>query len=232
MCFPQLTLNTDEERKWKNKFSMKKLVTIVLIALSVNAFAQNNAKALLNEVSEKVKSYDNISLDFKYTLENLSENIKQETKGDVVMQGEKYRLNILGVTRLFDGKTLYSISVEDEEVTISSDVDDENDAITPSKMLSFYEDGYTYNLDITQNINGRKIQYVKLTPIDSNSEIKNILLGVDAQTKHIYNLIQVGKNGTKTTLVVNSFKTNAPLSKTLFTFDANKYQDYYINKLD
>lgn len=211
---------------------MKKLVTIVLIALSVNAFAQNNAKALLNEVSEKVKSYDNISLDFKYTLENLSENIKQETKGDVVMQGEKYRLNILGVTRLFDGKTLYSISVEDEEVTISSDVDDENDAITPSKMLSFYEDGYTYNLDITQNINGRKIQYVKLTPIDSNSEIKNILLGVDAQTKHIYNLIQVGKNGTKTTLVVNSFKTNAPLSKTLFTFDANKYQDYYINKLD
>lgn len=232
MCFPQLTLNTDEERKWKNKFSMKKLVTIVLIALSVNAFAQNNAKALLNEVSEKVKSYDNISLDFKYTLENLSENIKQETKGDVVMQGEKYRLNILGVTRLFDGKTLYSISVEDEEVTISSDIDDENDAITPSKMLSFYEDGYTYNLDITQNINGRKIQYVKLTPIDSNSEIKNILLGVDAQTKHIYNLIQVGKNGTKTTLVVNSFKTNAPLSKTLFTFDANKYQDYYINKLD
>lgn len=211
---------------------MKKLVTIVLIALSVNAFAQNNAKALLNEVSEKVKSYDNISLDFKYTLENLSENIKQETKGDVVMQGEKYRLNILGVTRLFDGKNLYSISVEDEEVTISSDVDDENDAITPSKMLSFYEDGYTYNLDITQNINGRKIQYVKLTPIDSNSEIKNILLGVDAQTKHIYNLIQVGKNGTKTTLVVNSFKTNAPLSKTLFTFDANKYQDYYINKLD
>ena len=211
---------------------MKKILILLLITLSVNAFAQDKAKTLLNEVSEKVKGYDNISLDFKYTLENLSENIKQDTKGDVVMQGDKYRLNILGVTRLFDGKTMYSISTEDEEVTISSDNDDENDAITPSKMLSFYEDGYTYNLDITQNINGRKIQYVKLTPIDSNSEITNILLGIDAQTKHIYNLIQVGKNGTKTTLTVNSFKTNAPLSKTLFTFDANKYKDYYINKLD
>ncbi len=211
---------------------MKKTLILLLITLSFNAFAQNKAKTLLNEVSEKVKSYDNISLDFKYTLENLSENIKQETKGDVVMQGDNYRLNILGVTRLFDGKTLYSISTEDEEVTMSTENDDENDAITPSKMLSFYEDGYSYNLDITQNINGRKIQYVKLTPIDSNSEIKNILLGIDAQTKHIYNLIQLGKNGTKTTLVVNSFKTNAPLSKTLFTFDANKYKDYYINKLD
>lgn len=211
---------------------MKKLFTILILTLSINAFAQNKAQDLLNEVSEKVKSYENISLDFKYTLENSSENINQETKGDVVMQGDKYRLNILGITRLFDGKTLYSISTEDEEVSITSNIDDENNAITPSKMLSFYEDGYTYDLDIKQDISGRKIQYVKLTPIDSDSEIKNILLGIDAQTKHIYNLIQVGKNDTKTTLTVNAFETNQPLPKTLFTFDANKYKDYYINNLD
>ena len=99
-------------------------------------------------------------------------------------------------------------------------------------MLSFYENGYTYAMDIEQNVQGRKIQYVKLTPIDSNSEINYILLGIDAQTKHIYTLIQIGKNGTKTTLTVNSFKTNETLSKSLFTFDATKYKDYYINKLD
>lgn len=211
---------------------MNKFLIIVLLTLSFNSFSQNKGKALLNEVSTKVKSYDNISIDFKYVLENTSENIKQETKGDVIMQGEKYKLNILGVTRLYDGKTLYSISPEDEEVTISSESENEEDAITPSKMLSFYEEGYVYALDIEQNIKGRKIQYVKLTPIDSDSEIKYILLGVDANTKHIYNLIQVGKNGAQTTLTVNSFKTNEPLSKTLFTFDANKYKDYYINKLD
>lgn len=211
---------------------MKQYITLLFIALTLFVQSQNDAKKLLNEISNNVKGYDNISIDFKYALENTAENIKQETKGDVVMQGEKYRLNILGVTRLFDGSKLYSISTEDEEVTISSQLDDENDAITPSKMLSFYEDGYTYAMDIEQNINGRKIQYVKLIPIDSNSEIKSILLGVDAQTKHIYNLITVGKNGTKTTLTVNSFKTNSPLSKSLFTFDANKYEDYYINTLD
>jgi outer membrane lipoprotein-sorting protein len=211
---------------------MKKNIALLLIILSVNAFAQNDAKTLLNEVSEKVKGYENIAIDFKYTLENLSENIKQETKGDVVMQGEKYRLNILGVTRLFDGSKTYSISTEDEEVTISSHIEDDNDAITPSKMLSFYEDGYTYTLDIKQDIKGRKIQYIKLIPIDSNSEIKEILLGIDAQTKHIYNLITVGKNSTKTTLTVNSFDTNEPVSKSFFTFDVSKYKDYYINNLD
>ncbi|WP_372756579.1 outer membrane lipoprotein carrier protein LolA [Mariniflexile sp.] len=212
--------------------NFKNILVAFLITLSINAFAQNKAKTLLNQVSQKAKSYKNVSIEFKYVLENTAEKIKQETKGDVIMEGDKYKLNILGVTRLFDGKKLYSISTEDEEVTISSDKDNDEGAVTPTKMLSFYEDGYTYAMDIEQNINGRKIQLVKLVPIDSKSEIKYILLGIDTQTKHIYNLMQLGKNGTKTTLTVNSFKTNEPLSKSLFTFDANKYKGYYINKLN
>ena len=217
---------------YNTKMKIKNTITILFIALAINSFAQNKAKALLNDVSQKVKSYENIAIDFKYLLENTAENIKQETRGDVVLQGEKYKLNILGTTRLFDGKKLYSISPEDEEVTISSQNEDDEDNITPSQMLSFYEKGYTYAMDIEQNVQGRKIQYVKLTPIDSDSEINYILLGIDAQTKHIYNLIQIGNNGTRTTLTVNSFKTNEPLPKSLFSFDANKYKDYYINNLD
>lgn len=207
------------------------LITILFLSLSANAQDDAKAKALLTEVSKKVKSYENISIDFKYVLENKSEDIKQETRGDVVLAGDKYRLNILGITRIFDGSKLYSISPEDEEVSISKEDGDEA-TITPSKMLSFYEDGFSYKMDIVQNANGRKIQYVKLIPIKSDSEIKTILLGIDQNTKHIYKLIENGKNGTKTVLTVNSFKTNQALSKSLFTFDASKYSDYYINKLD
>jgi len=211
---------------------MKRILIALVVMISITANAQNNAKQLLDEVSAKVKSYDNISIDFKYVLVNLEEDINQETRGNVTMQGDQYVLNILGITRIFDGKTLYSISPEDEEVTISSENSQDENTITPSKMLSFYEDGYNYSMDIVQNINGRKIQYVKLIPIDSNVEINQVLLGIDINTKHIYNLIEVGSNKTKTTLTVNSFKTNEPLSKTLFTFDKEKYKDYYINKID
>lgn len=213
---------------------MKKIATLLVLLISTPIFAQNSseAKTLLDEVTAKVKSYENISIDFKYVLNNSEEDIRQETRGDVVMQGEKYVLNILGITRIYDGKTLYSISPEDEEVTVSSENTKEENTITPSEMLSFYENGYNYTMDIVQNVNGRKIQYVKLLPIDSKSEIKHVLLGIDINTKHIYNLIEIGSNDTKTTLTVNSFKTNEPLSKTLFTFDESKYKDYYINKLD
>lgn len=213
---------------------MKHILIALVFLMSFSSQAQDaaKAKALLNEVNQKVKSYKNISIDFKYVLKNTSENVNQETRGDVTIEGDKYLLNILGVTRIFDGKTLFTVNPEDEEVTISKDNSDDESSITPSKMLSFYQDGYTYKMDIKQDVNGRKIQYVKLTPIDTNSEIKSVLLGIDAQTKHIYNLIETGKNGTTTTLTVNSFKTNEPISKTLFTFDKNKYKGYYINKLD
>lgn len=213
---------------------MKNIIITLILVCQTLVFSQstNDAKKLLDEVNTIAIGYDNISLDFKYVLVNTEEDIKQEMRGDVVLQGDKYVLNIFGITRIFDGKTLYNISPEDEEVTISSENTEDETTITPSKMLSFYKEGYNYEMDIVQNVNGRKIQYVKLIPIDSNSEIKNVLLGIDIKTKHIYNLIEVGSNNTKTTITVNSFKTNKPLSKTLFTFDEKKYKNYYINKLD
>jgi len=148
------------------------------------------------------------------------------------MQGDKYVLNIMDITRIYDGKTLYSISPEDEEITISSENSEDDSTITPSKMLSFYKEGYTFKMDIIQTIKGRKIQYIKMNPIDSDSEIDHILLGIDIKTYHIHNLIEIGSNKTKTILTVNSFKTNQALSKSLFTFDDKKYSEYYINKID
>ena len=213
---------------------MKKAAILFVILFSFNLTYAQDAKKLLNEVSAKVKSYDNIVIDLKWNLTNEKEKVNQETRGDVTISGDKYLLNMLGATRMFDGKKIYSIVPEDEEVTISNYNPQDDKEITPSKMLTFYEKGYTYKMDIVQTVKGRKIQYVKLIPIDSKAEIKNILLGIDVQTKHIYKLIQTDDNGTKYTLTVNSFKTNEPLSKTLFTFDKAKFEKegYYINNLN
>jgi len=197
--------------------------------------AQNRdpeAQNLLEKVSAKVNGYDNMVLEFKYVLDNSEENIHQETRGDITLIGDNYVLNILGITRIYDGQKLTTISPEDEEVTISTQNTAEENTITPSQLLSFYEEGYNYKMDIIQNVRGRKIQYIKLNPIDSNTEIDYVLLGIDTLTNHVYNLIEIGSNGTKTTLTINTFKTNQPLSESLFSFDASKYSDYFINNLD
>jgi outer membrane lipoprotein-sorting protein len=218
----------------KTILKMSKFVQITLLLLfgfSVQA-QDKKAKELLDQVTAKVKSYENIVIDFKYTLNNSKENINQESKGNVTLKGNMYVLNLMGVTKIFDGKKTYTINPEDEEVSITKFNEKDENAITPSKMLTFFNSGYKFSWDIVQNIKGRKIQYIKLNPISSKDQRKEILLGIDSQTKNIYNLIEIGKNGTKTTLTVNSFKTNQPLSKNQFTFVESKYPNYIINKLD
>ena len=207
------------------------LTTLFLFGFSTQA-QDKKAKELLDQVTAKVRSYDNITIDFKYSLNNAKENINQDSKGNVTMKGNHYLLNFMGVTKIFDGKKTYTIVPEDEEITVSTINEKDDSAITPSKMLTFFNSGYKYNMDILQNVKGRKIQYIKLVSTNPKDPRKEILLGIDVQTKHIYNLIEIGKKGTKTTLTVNSFKTNQPLSKNQFTFAASKYPNYYINKLD
>lgn len=211
---------------------MKKVVIFAIALISTfSSLAQNDAKAkaLLDEVYDKVQAYDNIYVDFKYVLENSEAGINQETRGEVTMNGDKYLGNLFGAKQLYDGAKVYTIVPENEEVTIEDKTSESNE-FSPTSLLTFYKKGHTYKMDILQNVQGRKIQYVKLTPMDTNSEVNSRLLGIDAETKHIYKLIETGKNGTTTTITVNSFKTNQTLSETLFTFDEKKYEDqgYYI----
>ncbi|MGA0444035.1 MAG: outer membrane lipoprotein carrier protein LolA, partial [Flavobacteriaceae bacterium] len=82
---------------------------VLLFLLSAKGIAQRSeqAKNLLDQVSAKIASFDNMLFDFSYVLENRQENIRQETKGNVTLAGERYKLNFQEVIQLFDGtKTL------------------------------------------------------------------------------------------------------------------------------
>jgi hypothetical protein len=58
-------------------------------------------------------------------------------------------------------------------------------------MLSFFNSGYKYSMDVL----GRRGRKNTIHQIDQQckDQRKEILLGIDVQTKHIYNLIEMGK---------------------------------------
>ena len=76
---------------------MKNLIWISIFFIStITSFSQEKkAKDLLDEVTAKVKSYENIAIDFKYSLQNTKENINQDSKGNVVLKGNLYYLNLV-----------------------------------------------------------------------------------------------------------------------------------------
>ena len=216
---------------------MKKLL-LLIFGFCTLGYSQDNldAESLLNKVSDNIKSYENIYINYAYTLKNLEEDISQTNNGSFVTENDNWRFEMLGITRIFDGDKLYSISPDDEEVTISSQDPEDETTITPNKMLYFYEDGYYFEMDESRFIgNGqfrKKIQYVKLVPKDSEAEIKYILLGIDTEFNQIYEVIETGKNETVTTISIVDFEFNLPLDANLFVFDKEKYKDYYMNILD
>lgn len=211
----------------------KKMNKIFLLLISICSFAwsQDASKVLLKEVSDKLLAQENISLQFNYTLFNAEANINQETSGKVQLKGEKYRFEYLGIIQLNDTKNTYTIVPENEEVTIVSN-ENAGSEMNPAKILNFYNEGYRFQLDIAQNIGNRKIQYIKLVPIDSSSDIAYILLGIDNKKKEVYKVIETGKNGTQTTITITKYETNTNLAPNLFSFEEKKYIDlgYYIIK--
>ena len=216
---------------------MKKIILLIFGFYAFGISQENSdAELLLNKVSENIKSYENIYINYAYTLQNLEEDINQTNNGSFVTENDSWRFEMLGVTRIFDGEKLYSISPDDEEVTISSQDPEDETTITPNQMLYFYEDGYYFEMDESRLIgNGKfrkKIQYVKLIPKDSEAEIKYILLGIDTEFNQIYEVIETGKNETVTTISIVDFEFNLPLDVNLFVFDEDKYKDYYMNILD
>ncbi len=59
---------------------MKRILSVVFvlfIGLSMQAQDAKKAKELLDQVSAKVKSYNNIVIDFKYSLSNPKEKINK-----------------------------------------------------------------------------------------------------------------------------------------------------------
>jgi archaellum component FlaF (FlaF/FlaG flagellin family) len=217
-------------------YTIKKIILLfIVIVLSNNIIISQNseeAEKLLNKVSENIKSYDNIYINYTYTLFNSEEDINQTNKGSFVTEDDKWKFVMLDVTRIFDGDKLYTISPDDEEVTISTQNPDDESTITPNKMLYFYEEGYNFEMDIVQYIGRKKIQYVKLVPMDSDAEIKYILMGIDVEFNQIYKVIETGLNDTQTTIAIIDFEVNLPLEESLFVFDKEKYNDYYMNILD
>ena len=211
--------------KFKNYFLFLFIGSVFTVWTQTPIEAQN----LLELASKKMESYENIEFEFSYTLNNRMEQINQESSGNVTIAKDKYKLKFLDAIQLFDGKALYTIVPENEEITITQANDDEDFGINPKELLKFHKKGYNYHWDISQRVKGKNIQFVKLIPTKEDGDIVSLLLGIDTQKNHLYKLIEVGENGTVTTLTINQIKVDGSLPENFFVFNQDDYPNYYIN---
>lgn len=214
----------------KLNFILKFIVLLIIPFCVVYSQDHEKSRLLLDKVSKNMLSKENMSFEFAYKLENSKEKISQEIVGNAQISGEKYKLNFMDIQQIYDGNKTYTIIPENEEINIDSGDGNSDLMIKPTNLITFYTSGYGYEWDIKQIVMGRTIQYIKLLPIEENSDVKYLLIGIDINNLILYKIIEIGKNGTNTTLKIINQSYNTALPKNHFKFNPESYKDYFINE--
>ena len=214
----------------KLNFILKFIVLLITPFCVVYSQDHDKSRLLLDKVSKNMLSKENMSFEFVYKLENSKEKISQEIIGNAQISGEKYKLNFMDIQQIYDGNKTYTIIPENEEINIDSGDGNSDLMIKPTNLITFYTSGYGYEWDIKQIVMGRTIQYVKLLPIEENTDVKYLLIGIDINNLILYKIIEIGKNGTNTTLKIINQSYNTALPKNHFKFNPESYKDYFINE--
>jgi outer membrane lipoprotein-sorting protein len=215
---------------------MKKLIIYTLLLLSTaSAFAQKDkqAKIILDQVSQKYKSYPFIKSEFAFTIDNPQAGEKRTQNGMLIAQSKtnKFRVTIFSPNStkpdidqeiISDGKTQWTYLKKDKEVQ-KSDADHSDDGFNPAKLFTLYEHGYKYIFTGEQRISGKIYQVVDLTPENDKSQYFKIRLMIDKVKKQIYSALIFDRNGSKYTYALRSFLASPDVLENTFTFDAKAH---------
>ncbi|MAV05211.1 MAG: hypothetical protein CMC31_06120 [Flavobacteriaceae bacterium] len=209
---------------------MKNYAFYILLLTFSNLFSQNDLKVeqLLDKVSFNIDQSTSYSLNFSYIIDD---DIAQKRKGNIIISKNKYILEFLGVKQISDSNFIYTIVPENQEVMISKIQKEAEENISPSNILKFYRQGYEIEMDQLKVESGLSIQFLKLTPNFSDSEISHIFLGININNNNIYKVIEIGKNNSNTMLKIENISYNLKINEDAFDFKEDDYEGYYIEKI-
>lgn len=220
---------------------MKKQVTLLLIvlisSLSWNVLeaqtADNDPKAkkLLDELKKDYDSYKSMEMNFTLTLD-LPGEPAQLQEGNVLQQGDKYRLKMEQQAIYSDGTTMWVHLISNNEVQINDVELEGGDFMSPKDLLSIYENGeYEYQLLENQMVNEKKVHLVEFKPTTPNAEYTKMRLSINAKNKGIEQLMIFSRDGSRYSLDIHNITPNKKINDADFVFDASKYKDIYIEDL-
>lgn len=200
---------------------MKKriLLIISILALAFGAKAQY-AETTFKAAVDKLKSYDNIEINFDYNMINTEAGIFETMEGSGVLQGDAYKLHILGQDIICNGTTIWTYNADAEEVMIS-DVDNADDGGSPLSIINSYYDNISAKVVDEAGI----IKKIEVKPLFSDENIEKLIVTINTNTLEIKDLHVFDKNKNEFVYVITKFVTNQKLPAGFFTFKEADYPD-------
>jgi len=200
---------------------------ILIVAFCLNAQENTKAREILEQVSKKTRSFNNISAQFVFTMENKEMDIHEKNEGAIKIEGEKYVVDLpaIGVRVISDGSTVWNYMEDGNQVTISDQEDQDSELMDPSSIFSIYEKGFKSKL-AREKKEGNKILYqIEMYPGKKEHDISKIVLYIDKANMMIDSADFYGTDGNLYGIEVKSMETNLNLPDSFFVFNASEYSD-------
>ena len=204
---------------------MKKIITLFLsICISLtNAIGQDKlATDILAKLSETTKIYSSISIEFDHIFTNKSAGINEKSRGKLDLEGENFRIDMPQQLIINNGTTHWIYLKEMNEVQIMDyDLEDE-DALSPNKLFTVYDEDYKSAYVEAKSVNGVRMHIIDLFPKESGPIMK-IRLTINALKSQISILELYDKNGGIYAYKIKNFKSNLDVAP--FNFDTTNYPE-------
>ncbi|MCK5814512.1 MAG: outer membrane lipoprotein carrier protein LolA [Flavobacteriaceae bacterium] len=212
---------------------MRNLLLLLAVFLSLNINAQTaeskaKAKKILDKVSVTTKAFTTISADFTFELNNQQQKVKEKAVGTIKVKGNKYVLKLMGTTTFCNGKTIWTVLDDDEEVNISEIEEGDDKTLNPAEVFTMYEKGFKYSFLKEVFEDTRALYVIDLIPEDPDSEFSRIRLKIDKVKNTVYSMQRFGNNGNIYIIKIKKYTTNTSMSDAMFVFNKAKYPDFDI----
>ena len=211
---------------------MRKVIFIIFICFGfLKTYTQQDseAKKILDQASERTKSFNTIQVNFNLTINDRKEKTNSSSKGTLKIKGDMYRMDMENTIILFDGKTMWTISTDIKEVTINEpDMEDDDFLSNPAKILTWYNRDFKYRYVQNTTVKDVAMHEIDLFPVNLEQPYSRIKVFISVKDLLLNSVISVGKDGIDYTVNLSDYITNKELDDSIFKFDPQKYKKFEI----
>ncbi|MCD6347563.1 MAG: outer membrane lipoprotein carrier protein LolA [Bacteroidales bacterium] len=199
-----------------------KKISLILYILTLGVItqelsAQDNPREVLDQVSTHLLGFSALQADFSFTLNNDEADISDTYKGSLVMQGDKFRLSMMGILAMCNGEMMWNYTKEMNEATILDP--EESEFFNPTNIFTLYKKDFKLKTIHKQTDS----QIIELIPSTENDDYTRILITIDLAKKLIREVKYFGTDGNHYIIRITNVIPNIQVDDRFFTFDASKY---------
>lgn len=205
------------------KYTLLISITCFTIVHTFPLYAQKTAGELLKVVVEKTAAYENLSVDFFYTMQNELAGISESNEGKLWLQGDAYKLEVAGQTIINDGETVWVYLPDSREVMITQAEEGEG-AFSPAHILTTYYDDFDASFVPTTDTQSQDLKTIELMG-DESLNFSKLHIRIDMTKLMIDSFTLFDDNGSTYTYHIRSLQTNLSLEPGTFIFNTDDHPE-------